>query len=450
MVPRTGLPSSRDAPEDGSIVVPAAASPSPEACLRSLAPRGVHTIVVSEDPRTKSFRSTYCDEAVLVPDPTTDLEGYAEALLALAGREDVRTIVPTREEEAFVLSARREAFADRIATPWPTLEGLRRVHDRVELAAAAEAAGVPVPETTPLADVENRHGPSIVKSRYNLLVDAYVDAIPAGTVARNKTVEHLGPGDRPDVGRLRSTFGHDPIVQEFVPIEREYMVGALCDRGEILASVQHEQLRGASYTGGGGVYRESTYVPALEEVAAALLEELEWHGLACLEYMRHPETGEFYLAEINPRMWTSLAANVRMGADFPYYYWQLATGHGDRIEPGYELGVGCHYLKGELSYVLSLLGEESPLVDRPPIGRTLLGILASCYRQPNADVLSRDDPWPFVQDVLTELEGITPDGLEPAALGSRIGRPPVDWREAAGTSPGPDRRERESTPGPPR
>ena len=423
----------RERAERDSIVVPAVPVPSSDCCLRSLAPAGVHTIVVSETPTAKSFCSRYCDEAVLVPDPTTDLEGYAAALLALARRGDVRTIVPTREPDAFVLSKYRETFAEHVATPWPTLETLRRVHDRVRLAEAADAAGVPAPETRPLEAVESIDRASVVKARYNLLVSEYVESVPPGRVRRSETVEHLRPDAAIDPASLRETFGHDPIVQEFVPIDEEYMVGALCERGEPVATVQHRQFRGTSYTGGGGVYRESVRDDDLAAAARSLLEELEWHGLACIEYMRHPETGEFYLTEINPRLWTSLSANARMGADFPRYYWQAATDRVDEIDAGYDVGVGCHYLKGELMHVLSLVREDSDLVERPSIAGTLRAIGRTCYDQPNFDLLSRDDPWPLVQDVLTELERGPLEGLGPADLGRRAAGAESlrHWREAA-------------------
>ncbi len=416
----------------GSVVIPAVSVPSTDICLRSLAPTGVHTVVVSEDSKAKSFHSKYCDEAVLVPDPTTDLEGYARALLALARRDDVLTIVPVREPDIFVLSKHREAFAEHVATPWPTLETLGRVHDRVLLTEAAAAAGVPAPSTRPLSEVETVTEPSVVKSRYNLLVDEYVDTVPPGHVVQNNTIEHVQPCTVPPAERLQEAFNHDPIFQEFVPIDEEYMIGALYDHGEPLAMVQHKQIRGESYTGGGGVYRESIYDETLENDALALLDELEWHGLACIEYMRHPKTGEFYLTEINPRMWTSLSANVQMGADFPRHYWQLGTDRSADIDAEYDRGVGCHYLKGELMYVLSLLRDDSSLIDRPSLPQTILEIVGSCYRHSNFDVCSRDDPQPFIQDVLVELSGLAPDTATVRKLERYTNRtdPPVHWREA--------------------
>ncbi|MFC7177449.1 hypothetical protein [Halosegnis marinus] len=106
-----------------------------------------------------------------------------------------------------------------------------------------------------------------------------------------KSVLHLEPDTPPDLDGLCRTYGHEPVAQEFVPTTEEYMVAALYDHGEPLATYQHRQLRGNTYLGGGGVYRRSAYVPQLDSVARRLLDELDYHGLACIEYMRRPETG---------------------------------------------------------------------------------------------------------------------------------------------------------------
>ena len=103
-------------------------------------------------------------------------------------------------------------------------------------------------------------------------------------------------------------------------------------------------------------------------------------------------------------MWQSLPAAVRAGADFPYYYWLAATGHAERIEPGYETGVGCHRLDGELGYLVSLFRDSSPHVERPTVHATLWELLRSCIEQPNFDFAHVDDPHPLlsgVRDVLT-------------------------------------------------
>jgi len=178
---------------------------------------------------------------------------------------------------------------------------------------------------------------------------------------------HLLAGETPDNAALVDEMDHEPIVQESIPSTAEYMIGGLYDHGEPLATFQHRQIRGDTYAGGGGVYRESVAIPELDSVARTLLDELDWHGLACIEYMRHEETGEFVLTEINPRTWQSLTSTVRVGADFPLYYWRATMGERDRIDCDYEVGVGTHSLHGELEHLLSIFRNDSPSSLRSPV-----------------------------------------------------------------------------------
>ena len=112
-------------------------------------------------------------------------------------------------------------------------------------------------------------------------------------------------------------MGHDSTVQERIPVGEERIIGALYDRGDALAVLQHRQVRGTSYVGSRGACRESVAVPGLESAVRDPLDELDWHGLACIEYIGDADTGEFVLVEVNPRMWQSLAGAVAVGANFP-------------------------------------------------------------------------------------------------------------------------------------
>ncbi|WP_340097697.1 ATP-grasp domain-containing protein [Salinibaculum salinum] len=372
-------------------------------CLRSLAPRDIYTIVASPDESAPEFVSRFCDQPVVVPDPEEDVLAYRDALLDLASRPGVRTIIPTDEHDAYVLSRYRERFEEYVDLVVPDVDRLRSVHDRLELFEIADDAGVPIPETQLLTDVDDWRPRHIVKSRYNLLADAYCPEYdPSQTVSVN-TIKHLEPGEEPDVAAIREEMKHTPIIQEFVPSAGEYMVNALYDNGEPVAVCQQRQVRCSSYVGGGGVYRESVDIPELESAARTLLDALDYHGLACIEYMEDATTGEFKLLEINPRMWQSLASTVRTGADFPYYYWLTATDSPDVIDPSYDLGVGTHMLEGELSYLLSLFRDSSPHVERPSLPAAISDVVWSCLTDPEFDYLKLDDPLPFVRSALRIL-----------------------------------------------
>jgi predicted ATP-grasp superfamily ATP-dependent carboligase len=389
--------------ERDAVVVTASRYPHGYASIRSLAARGLHTIAAVDDESLEVTTSRYCNESVLIP-PPSNLPAYKDALLGLAARPDVRTIVPHRPHDTYLLSKFADEFDRHVDVVIPDLETLRNVHDRKRLAEAANRAGVAIPDTQLLGEVDDWSGDRVVKSRYNLLTDEYLEDMAFEDSGIAKSVEHISAGETPDVDALIEKMDHEPIVQEYVTGE-EFLFGALYDRGKPLGTFQHKQLRGDSYTGSGGVYRESVGIPELEAAGRAILDELEWHGLACIEYVQDADTGEFSIIEINPRMWQSLACATRAGADFPVWYYLAAMDRADEIRAGYETGVSTHYLYGELEHLISVAREESPLVERPSLPGRAAEILRSCYDDPNFDYLHLDDPRPFARQLRNEVEG---------------------------------------------
>ncbi|WP_210423507.1 carboxylate--amine ligase [Halorussus marinus] len=401
--------------EGPSVVVPAIDVPSSTACVRALGREGVRTIAVSEREDPPAFRSRYVDETVSAPDPTEDLSAYARRLLGLAEREDVCTVIPLREPDVYALAAHRSAFADHVGTPWPSLDTLRGAQDRVELFAAAERAGVPAPETRRFDDWTTWDEEVIVKARYTLPTAEYVGPESAAEY-RHGTTRYVEPGGKPDRDSIVAEMGHVPIVQEYVPGNDEYGFFALYDEGEALATFQHRQLRGYKYCGGPSAYRESVDIPALEAAGLRLLDELDWHGLAMVEFLHDDETGEFELMEVNPRFWSSLPFTVQAGVDFPNLYRAMAAGERPATDPDYEVGVAGHLLRGELLHLHSVLFEDYPVVERPSVAGTAAATVASVVRHPQFDYLSADDVGPFLRDVA---------GLFEAAIDEREQQTPV-------------------------
>lgn len=380
-----------------SVVVPAVFAPSAATCLRSLGRRGIHTIAAYERDTSPAFYSRYCDAAVTTPSPAADITGYKDALLSLVGRDDVRTIVPMREADTYVLSKYRDEFQDHVRPLWPSFDTLRTAHDRLRLVRAAEKAGVPVPDTRRLDDVDDRARDRIVKSRYALLADDYVESGPPEQFIEPSAVHYLRSGVEPDRDAIRAEMGHVPIVQEYVP-GPEYALWALYEDGTPVAICQKRQIRAFSYTGGTSVYRKTARIPELEAAGRMLLDHLEWNGFASVQFKRDARTGEFKLMEINPRTWVSLSCPVRAGMDFPYYYWRLAGDEPIPVDPEYTTGIGTHRLGGELMYLHTVFAEDSPVIEPPPVWKAIRDITVSLYTQPRYDYLTADDPLPFVRD----------------------------------------------------
>lgn len=380
-------------------VIPAIDTASSTAAIRSLGTQGIKTIAVSEHDSPPGFRSRYCDERIGVPDPQVDLSAYEDALLGVARREDVRTILPFREPDIYVLARNRDTLSAHVGTPWPSLETLKQVQDRVELFEAARAVDVAVPRTELLDSCADWDRDLIVKPRYTVHTAEYADEF-TDSETQQKSTRYLTRGSQPDRDELVEEMGHVPIVQEYVPTTDEYAFFAQYDNGTPVATFQHRQRRGRTYAGGFSVYREAVDIPELETAGRRLLDELDWHGVAMVEFLRDPRSGEFKLMEVNPRFWSSLPFTVQAGVDFPQLYWKQATGRAVGPDPAYRTETAGHLLRGELLYLHSIVFDDSPLVERPSFFGTVRDIGTSLVRHPRFDYLDSDDPKPFVQDVV--------------------------------------------------
>lgn len=389
---------------EGAVVVPASISVKALACVRSLGRRGVRTVVVSEFETPPACYSKYCDEWMGVPSPHEDLLAYKDALVSIAARPDVKTIIPTREEDTYVLSKHHQEFAAHIAVGWPSFDSLRIAQDGYRLAQHAADADVPVPKTRLLTDVENWNSEHIVKQRYSILTSEYADFLdPTECEGGGQEPIYLESGVEPDTDAIvASMLGQIPIVQA-VARGTEYSLRALYDHGTPVATSLRRQIRGKTYAGGASVFREMTHDTAIEELGLRLLDSLDWHGLATVQFFKNEETGEAQLIEINPRIWASTSVDMLAGADYPYYYWLMTRGESARIDPSYRSGVAMHLLFGELQYLRSVLRDDFPNVTRPPFGRALLDVGRSMYRHPHFDTVNLDDPLPFIRGVIDAL-----------------------------------------------
>ncbi|WP_137285261.1 carboxylate--amine ligase [Halorussus salinisoli] len=388
-----------ETPVADAVVVPVIDAASSAACLRSFGRRAIPTIAVSEQEAVPGLRSNYCEDSVTTPDPNEDLAAYAETLLSLASLPNVRTVVPVREEDVYVLAKHREAFGEYVSTPWPDLDRLRSVQDRVRLFEAATDAEVATPETATLDEWDDWDREVIVKPRYTVRATEYLDGADGESHAQHSSTRFVAPGTEPDRDAVVAEMNHVPLVQEYVPDSDEYAFFALYDHGEPVATFQHRQRRGYKYSGGPSAFRESVDIPALDAAGRRLLDELDWHGLAMVEFLRNPRTGDFELMEVNPRFWTSLPFTVCAGVDFPYYYWSLAGGTPPERDPDYDVGIAGHLLRGELLHLHSILFEDYPLVERPSFTESVGDVAGSILRHPRFDYLRADDPMPAIQDL---------------------------------------------------
>jgi predicted ATP-grasp superfamily ATP-dependent carboligase len=374
--------------EAGAALIPALDAGGSLACVRSLGRRGVPTILLAHDRSSPVLQSRYVTECVDVPSPYTAYRRYRDAVLDVAAREDVTTLVPLRDVDVHLLQEARDALAEHLSLPVASTDQLRTASDRVRLFDAAPDADVAGPETALLDEWTDWDQRLVVKPRYGIVVD--------GDNAGFSSDPEFFAGERPDVDALTERMGHVPIVQSYVPGGPEQGFFALFDNGEPVATFQHHRVRSYSYDGGASVYRRSIRNDDVAAAGLRLLSHLDWHGPAMVEFRRDERDGTLQLLEVNPRFWGSLALPVHAGVDFPWLYYQLACGEQPERVETYRVGVGSHVLVGELSYLHSVATDDHEHQDAPSLPREVSRVLRSLVTDPQFDVLSARDPKPFL------------------------------------------------------
>src|SRR5262245_23200148 len=109
------------------------------------------------------------------------------------------------------------------------------------------------------------------------------------------------------------------VVQEYIPGENGFGYFGFFQEGRELGHFMHERLMRFPKGGGPSVIARAIHNPRVRELGKALLESLGWHGVAMVEFKRSDRNGEFYLMEINPKLWGSLDLAIQSGCDFPVW-----------------------------------------------------------------------------------------------------------------------------------
>ncbi|MCH4890649.1 ATP-grasp domain-containing protein [Acidaminobacter sp. JC074] len=98
-----------------------------------------------------------------------------------------------------------------------------------------------------------------------------------------------------------------PLIQEYIPHGGDAIgVSFGYYHGKAQFRVAHKRIREFPVSGGPSSLCESINNKKAEKLAQSLLDELEWNGLAMVEFMTDPRNDELVLMEINPRAWGSI------------------------------------------------------------------------------------------------------------------------------------------------
>jgi predicted ATP-grasp superfamily ATP-dependent carboligase len=371
------------------------------AVVRSLGRRGYPVHVGSNAGNPLAGGSRYAASEHPLPDPVSDPAGYARAVLALVRQTGARVLFALSDAATLSVLEHRDRLGD-VAVPSGDLDHFRRAADKQFVLRLASAIGIDVPPQW-IVDRPGAPLPPVPAASYPLVLK------PARSVAGES-------GPRIKVG---VTYASDPPelhrrLEALAPLAYPVLlqqrvtgpgIGVFLLRwnGSIRAAFAHRRLREFPPSGGVSVACESIPLPeALGAQATALLEALEWQGVAMVEFKQDLRSGRFFLMEVNPRFWGSLQLAIDAGVDFPWYLTRLALGFDPGPAPRWTPGVRSRWEWGECNYLIARLRGSRKSLHLPDDAPGLLQVLSETvffWRPHQRGMVFRcRDPVPFVRE----------------------------------------------------
>jgi predicted ATP-grasp superfamily ATP-dependent carboligase len=333
------------------------------ASVRSLGERGMTVLTGSSRTVTRGSLSRHSERRVRLP-ALADEQAFINALVAQLDALRIDVVLPIGDGANRALSKHKERIASLSAVSVADWSSMQIASSKRETVRFAQEHGTPAPAVFSSKDEVDTF-PVVVKR-----------SLGSGRVTYANNASELARID-----------ASDAVIQEYIP-GHGYGFFALFDRGTPRAIFMHRRIREYPVTGGASTAAESVYEEELKGLGSHLLEALDWHGVAMVEFKRDCRDGSFRLMEINPKFWGSLDLSIAAGVDFPWLAVQLALGRLRGDPPSYRAGVRYQWVFDDMIHVAA----------RPRSARAFLRDL----RFAENDV-SGSDPLPAVYDLSRAL-----------------------------------------------
>jgi carbamoyl-phosphate synthase large subunit len=286
------------------ILVTGTGGPSGYSFLQALQDEPVECFSADIDPLSPGLYLVPPDRRLLLP--RGDDPGFADAVLELCERHDLRLVVPTVDSELLPLADRRDDFeAIGASVLVGSSEALRLCLDKWLLMQRCEGL-VPIPRSAPYDldfDVADWELPILAKPRQ-------------GSGSRGVRVIEA-PGDLDGVERDGSL-----LIQAHLPGTEYSLDTMLGADGEVRAVVPRARLKVDS---GIAITSRTVHDPELERIGGDAARAVGLTGVANVQVKDDPE-GTPRLIEINPRFPGTMPLTIASGVDMPVLLVREALG----------------------------------------------------------------------------------------------------------------------------
>lgn len=226
----------------------------------------------------------------------------------------------------------------------PPMERLVSCYDKRATIELANRLGVPAPRTQALTRLDELAEdqltfPCVVKPAHENVSAKDVRYCANTSEARQAIGAMLKALENEGVGVL---------VQEFIDGPGHGFF-ALFDHGRPLRIFMHQRLREYPPKGGISTAAAAFYSSRLEDLGLRLLSALQWHGAAMVEFKYDIHRKDFFLMEINGKLWGSMELALQAGVNFGADLIRIYRGEPMEFSSSYDRDVRFYWpLDGDL------------------------------------------------------------------------------------------------------
>lgn len=315
--------------------------------VRSLGSKGHQVSVLVRSRGELAARSRYCQGEEFAPGLT--IENCAATVLDILRRNRYDLLIPVGYATTLALAKNKENLTCLTRLETAEASQIEFAGEKRKVAEFALTLGL----RAPIAAYPENFNEAVEwaeKLGYPLILKFGRESLPKGVR------QVRSQGDL--VSSLKSLCEARPECRTVFPMLQKFVEGygcgffALYEHGTCKRVFMHRRIRENPPDGGGSCCAESFYDPELKRAGMALLDAMNWHGVAMVEFRYDTREREYKLLEVNPKFWGSLDLALAAGADFPNDLCQMARGESLCYREDYRHPLRYHWpLSGEIQHL---------------------------------------------------------------------------------------------------
>jgi len=298
--------------------------------IRSLAKIGLKVITAFYLWRSPVF-SRYVWRRYLIPNPYLDRKGYISNVMYIIEKHKPSLTIPVGYIDVVTLAKYKRTLAEKTILPIPDYDVIINVSRKDKIVNLCKKLGIKYPRI------------------YQSYMDVNLPAVFKGVYDASKPqyIFHVE-----DLSKIKQLINEHTLIQEYIP-GSGYGYFAIAKNGTIYVDYVHRRIIEEKPSGGASIVACIDFNPEVLILGRRIVKELKWTGVIMVEFRRHIETGEYYLLEINPKLWGSLELALSKNIDIPRYIVEVFLYNRKPKEVTVKLNKRCfswplsgiHYLK---------------------------------------------------------------------------------------------------------